>query len=121
MLQSLPPPLLASILQYAIKDLQPDLGPHKRVLPMKRLQELALVCKATHALIAPMAETLQDGIFYQGLEDFAGPEDVEEVLEEIKEYGAPVRDFRLRLGPYEPSRGPHDPRNFDFSDPEPQS
>ncbi|KAE9354761.1 hypothetical protein PF008_g4373 [Phytophthora fragariae] len=119
MLLSLPPPILVAIIQYAVDGLQPDLGPHKRVLPVKRLQELALVCKATHSLLAKMTETLQNEYFYQGLEDFAGPEDIEDILEEINEYGAPVRDFRLRLGPYEPSLGVHDPRHFHFREPEP--
>ncbi|KAL4162910.1 hypothetical protein PRNP1_003442 [Phytophthora ramorum] len=42
------------------------------------------------------------------------PEDAEYAIEEIKAYGAPVRDFRLRLGPYEPSQGPYDPRHFEL-------
>ncbi|KAL4139669.1 hypothetical protein PRIC2_003164 [Phytophthora ramorum] len=111
---SLPRPVLIHIIEYAVDNFTRALYPHKRTLPLKLLQNLTLVCKSTHEIVDKITDSLRGEVFYLALEDFAAPEDAEYAIEEIKAYGAPVRDFRLRLGPYEPSQGPYDPRHFEL-------
>ncbi|KAF4131866.1 hypothetical protein GN958_ATG18899 [Phytophthora infestans] len=110
-LVALPPPILSTIVLFAVEGLNLDLAPFKTKLPVNRLRDVALVCKATHKILENIKK-ISRNVAYLELLDTIEPEEFDEIVQGFREDEAIIRDFRLGLGPYEPFEGPFDPRNF---------
>ncbi|KAF4034137.1 hypothetical protein GN244_ATG13906 [Phytophthora infestans] len=110
-LVALPPPILSTIVLFAVEGLNLDLAPFKTKLPVNRLRDVALVCKATHKILENIKK-ISRNVAYLELLDTIEPEEFDEIVQGFREDEAIIRDFRLGLGPYEPFEGPFDPRSF---------
>ncbi|ETI55915.1 hypothetical protein F443_01454 [Phytophthora nicotianae P1569] len=111
MLVALPPPILSTIVLFAVEGLSLDLAPFKTKLPVNRLRDVALVCKATHKIVETIKKSSRN-VAYLELLDTVEAQEFDEIVADFGQDEAAIRDFSLGLGPYEPCEGPYDRRNF---------
>ncbi|KAG7387368.1 hypothetical protein PHYPSEUDO_014392 [Phytophthora pseudosyringae] len=103
-LTSLPPYVLAHVLEFAVYGFTQVLGPSERHLPLEHLKDAALVCRNTLHAVRSLVSTFRATTMDLALGDSATADNVAAMHQTVETRGCPVRDLRMQLGDNEEDR-----------------
>ncbi|KAF4131864.1 hypothetical protein GN958_ATG18897 [Phytophthora infestans] len=99
-LSSLPPSVLAHVLELAVCGISQNLAPAGRSLHLDGVKNVALVCKSTLRSVRSLVSVFRATTMSLALENEATIVDVETMYRRVEMHGVDVTDLRIRLGEY---------------------
>ncbi|ETN15345.1 hypothetical protein PPTG_06621 [Phytophthora nicotianae INRA-310] len=94
---TLPPPVLAHVMEFAVNEFTQELAPLERQLPLRDLKDVALVCKNTLNSVRSLVSSFRATTMTLALENAATTEDIEALYHNVETHGASVSDLRIIL------------------------